>query len=205
MKKLCAILLILGLVSISIIGTRLNIQNNADKEEKTDNECIVTVNGEKILKQEIATVYNEFKETGVKFNDIVENSIDEILVIQQADDYEITCTDEEIEQALNEYRSLYPEEYEKAENLYGKDHVKKGQRNRILYSKVKEYFFDNLAEKVISNDLVKKFISKNNLNEQLKKYSYNDIKESLNDEIRKFELDEWILELREKAEIVYYK
>lgn len=161
MKKLCAGLLILGLVSIAIIGTRLNIQNNSDKEkELLDSECIVTVNGEKILKQEIETVYNEFREAGVKFNDIVENSIDEILVIQRADDYEITCTEEEIERALKEYRSQYPEEYEKAENIYGKDHVKKGQRNRILYSKVKEYFFDNLVDKDISDDLVEKFIRK---------------------------------------------
>lgn len=207
MRKLPVKLMILAFVSIvlRIIVTEVQqYQQNDTNVVINNDECIVSVNGELIYKKEIDSVYDEFYDSGIEYKDIVENTIDEILVIQQAKEYGIVCDGTEIEQVLKEYELHYPDEYNKAISVYGIENVKKGQRSRLLYKKVKDYYFENISDNEISEKLIDNFLKEYDLEDQLKQYTYEEIQNSLDEELLQYDFDKWVEHLRKGADIVYY-
>ena len=70
-------LTIVIIVSVFLIA-RMQ-KENYNKVPKQD-DCLVSVNGEEILKKEIDLVYKQFANSGVQYDEILNNSIDEVLV-----------------------------------------------------------------------------------------------------------------------------
>ena len=66
---------------------------------------LVTVNGEPILKAEIDPVYEEYIESDITYEQIIEDTIDEILVIQQAPKYNCLYRKRTLTRALSFIKS----------------------------------------------------------------------------------------------------
>ena len=71
-------------------------------------EILVTVNNEEILESEISYVYRQYENTNITFDKIVEDSILEILAIQQAANFGITVSEEDIDDSILIFQNQYP-------------------------------------------------------------------------------------------------
>lgn len=203
--------LLLGAIFIFVVIVCIYRVTFIQKNEKkynsipTKSSFVASVNGEKILKKEIDVVYKQFKNSGIQYDEILENSIDEILVIQQAKKFSISrITESEVQEQLKEYKDHYPDLYKEAVNTYGKDDLYKGMQSRMTYEKVKKYVFSNILQNKVTDDNVKRYIAKHSLSKLLEKYSIKQIKQSLNSEIVESLFDDWVDSLRKEAQIVYY-
>ncbi|MCM1236401.1 MAG: hypothetical protein NC489_40500 [Ruminococcus flavefaciens] len=195
-------LTIVIIVSVFLIAKMQ--KDNYNKVPKQEDR-LVPVNGEEILKKEIDLVYKQFASSGVQYDEILKNSIDEILVIQHADEFGIPeVTESEVQKQLQDYKSQYPDLYNEAVNVYGVDELYRGQKNRMMYDKVKKYVMSNVIQDKFTDQTVNDFIAKYELSEQLEGYSMEQIKKSLKKEIKEYLFDEWVNDIKKNASIVYY-
>ncbi len=195
-------LTIVIIVSVFLIA-RMQ-KENYNKVPKQD-DCLVSVNGEEILKKEIDLVYKQFANSGVQYDEILNNSIDEVLVIQHAKEFGIPeITESEVQKQLQDYKSQYPDLYNEAVNVYGVDELYKGQENRMMYDRVKKYVMSNVLQDKFTDQTANNFIAKYKLSEQLEGYSMEQIKKSLKKEIKEYLFNEWVDDIKKNANIVYY-
>lgn len=195
-------LTIVIIVSVFLIA-RMKKENHYKIPKQKD--CLVSVNGEEILKNEIDLVYKQFADSGVQYDEILSNSIDEILVIQYAKEFGIPeITEPEVQKQLQAYKSQYPDLYNEAVNVYGVDELYKGQENRMMYDRVKKYVMSNVLQDKFTDQTAKKFIAKYKLSGQLEGYSMEQIKKSLKKEIEEFLFNEWVDDIKKDANIIYY-
>ena len=134
----------------------------------------------------------------IKVDEILNNSIDEVLVIQHAKEFDIPeITESEVQEQLQDYKNQYPD-------LYGVDELYQGQENRMMYDRVKKYVMSNVLQEKFTEQNIKNFIAKYKLSEQLKEYSMEQIKKSLKKEIEDYLFDEWVDDIKKEVNIVYY-
>lgn len=141
----------------------------------------------------------------IKVDEILNNSIDEVLVIQHAKECDIPeITESEVQEQLQDYKNQYPDLYNEAVNIYGVDELYQGQENRMMYDRVKKYVMSNVLQEKFTEQNIKNFIAKYKLSEQLKEYSMEQIKKSLKKEIEDYLFDEWVDDIKKEVNIVYY-
>ena len=105
----------------------------------------------------------------IKVDEILNNSIDEVLVIQHAKEFDIPeITESEVQEQLQDYKNQYPDLYNEAVNIYGVDELYQGQENRMMYDRVKKYVMSNVLQEKFTEQNIKNFIAKYKLSEQLK-------------------------------------
>lgn len=201
---LLAVTALAVILSSSLIFKTFNNNEHHPENIPSDEKCLATINGEKILKREIDLVYRQFENSEIEYEDILNNSIDEVLVIQKAEDFKIEVSDSEVESRIQEYKEMYPDLYNEAVDIYGVKELYKGQRNRIIYNKVKTYVMSNIIGEDISDRTVSDFIDKYNLKTQLEGYTTAQIKSSLHNELEEYLFESWIEDIKEDADIVIY-
>ena len=87
-------------------------QHPLTQEAAAVGTVLVTVNGEPILKAEIDPVYEEYIESDITYEQIIEDTIDEILVIQQAPKYKLSVSETDVDESIEFYKITYPEMYQ---------------------------------------------------------------------------------------------
>jgi hypothetical protein len=198
MKKLIIVIMVL-LFLTSCKGTD-------DKEG-----VIVEVNGDVILDDEIMPVYEQCKEDGITYQEIVENSIDELIVIQQADKFEIFVDEGEVKHNLEHFKHSGGIYYDMSEELYTEEELLIKLKRIMLYQKTKEYVYETIipSPNMVSEEDVNGFIEFYELGdyfeEYKEEYSEEEIIEGLWTEISDYLFYVWVQELREEAEITYYE
>lgn len=199
--------IILTIMTIASAFLVVSIQKNKEEHNiiPEQEEILVSVDGEKILKKEIDLAYEQFQNSGIQYEEILNNSIDEVLVIKRAKEFGIPeITESEVQAQLQDYKAQYPELYNEAVEIYGVEELYKGQKSRMTYERVKKYVMSNILQDNITDKMVKDFIVKYSLKEQLEECSMEQIKQSLQKEIEEFLFDNWVEDIREDADIVYY-
>lgn len=192
------------IISSVLIFRTFNNTKHHPENIPSDEKCLATINGEKILKREIDLVYRQFEDSEIEYEEILNNSIDEVLVIQKAKDFKIEVSNSEVESRIQEYKEMYPDLYNEAVDIYGVKELYKGQRNRIIYNKVKAYVMSNIIGEDISDRTVSDFIDKYNLKSQLEDYTTAQIKSSLHSELEEYLFENWIEDIKKEADIVIY-
>ena len=162
---------------------------------------MVTVNGEPILKTEIDPVYEEYIESDITYEQIIEDTIDEILVIQQAPKYKLSVSEADVDESVEFYKITYPEMYQELSETYTEKEIRKKLKDRLLFSTVRDYALEHIC--LVDHQLIQKFTKAYGLEEQLKGYTDEQIKYTLDSELQDFALKQWTKDLRKQAEIVY--
>lgn len=171
------------------------------KESKADSPVLVMVNGEPIFKAEIDPVYEEYRESDVTYEQIIEDTIDEVLVIQQAPKYKLSVSEADIDENIEFYKASYPELYQELFETYTEEEIRKKLGDRALFSTVRDYALKHICP--IDHELIEEFANEYELEEQLKSYTDDQLKYTLNSELQNFAIKQWVKELRVSAEIVY--
>lgn len=118
-------------------------KNESNENLSTSNENILlTVNGEPIYEEELEQIKSKYEENGLTESEIVEGMILELITLQQADEFMISVSQEEIDVRYDELveleQSLF---YEKAIEQYGSEEKYK----EALYYKL---IFDEVSTKI---------------------------------------------------------
>lgn len=181
----------------------LSACNNNVISDAVPNDAIVCVNDEYILKSEITLVLEQFSGTNVTYKKIVEDSILELVVIQQAPKFDIELTESDIDDIIAEYKELHPEYYEEALNLYGEDALRKKLKDGATYDLVREYVVNN--ELTIDSKLIQSFREQDGFDGYLDDVSDAIIKETMPKDLENFAFKQWSLEKKDDANIIYYE
>lgn len=200
-KNFSVIFTLITLILLSSCNNSIYAQTDIDMDN-----ALVKVNGDYIMKSDIDQVYEQFN-GAVSYKKIVENSILEMLVVQASADYGIKIKKKQLDEILSEFEQNYSDTYKEAVEQNGIDNLRKKLEIRNTYSMTKEYVMDNilLKDKTIPHDVIEKFKEENGLVEQLAPYSDEQIIQNLSKELEEYMFREWMLELRDKADIEYLK
>ena len=164
-------------------------------------EILVTVNNEEILESEISYVYRQYENTNITFDKIVEDSILEILAIQQAANFGITVSEEDIDDSILIFQNQYPNEYREALSTHTIAKLREKLRDRKLYVRVEAYVKKNIIN--ITHKDIEDFLKEKNLEKEFAGYSDDFIKKYLDAELSNYMMREWMNSLKETAEIHY--
>lgn len=167
----------------------------------SEDDVLVIVNDEPILHSEIDFVYEQYKETNISYDDIVEDSILEILAIQQADNFGIVVTEEDIDDSILLLQSQYPEVYKEAIKTHTNEQLREKLRDRRLYVRVEDYARENII--TITHDDITSFLKDKHLEKELAGYSDDFIKEYLDEELDFYMIQKWLNSLKINADIQY--
>lgn len=171
-------------------------------DESVLKDVIVDVNGEFVLKSEIDPVYKQYSNTEVSYEKIVDDTIKEILVIQQSAKYNILISDKEVEQLLTDFEKEHPKLYMESMELYGEEKLKRKLKDNFLYDQTKTYVKKHIL--TIDDSVVNSFKSQQEFNGYLDKMSNEDLLISLGNEITEYAFYQWVEVLRTNAKITYY-
>jgi hypothetical protein len=173
---------------------------------KSENdEVLVKVNDNIIYKSQIDIVYEEFKNTSVTYDKIVDDSILELLVVQESPKYGISLSEDDLEHILHEFQELQPDIYKESVELYGLDNLKMKLKIRNLFTETKEYVLHNviIKDNIIPHEVIESFTKDNNLVEQFAPFTDEQITNKLRKELEEYMFRKWMNNLRSSANIEY--
>lgn len=195
------IFILLVLLLFSSCSKNALVQKDVDVED-----AIVSVNGYYILASDINTVYEDCRDSGVSYEKIVEDSILEILVAQKSVKYGIKLSEKELDKIMLDFQLEQKSFFSEAIDIYGEEKLREKLRIRNLFSRTKNYILTNVILKNgITHKDIERFKIKYHLEEQLRPYSDEQIIHDLQREIESFLFNEWMVSLKDSAEITYLK
>lgn len=205
--------LLLIVFSVFLHGCTLNenipsTNNCADinlsvKDQNIDN-VIVKVNDKCIYHDEINDVFlQQFGQIGIPYSDIVENSIDEIVVTSYADKLGVSVSDSEIENAICEYEAINKNIYDKALKVYGETTLKQKIKDRLLFVSTKNKVLEQDVK--IDSNIIESFKSQKEFHGELDKYSDSELMKRMDKEIKDYAFGLWVKEKRKESKIEYLK
>lgn len=204
MKKF--ILMVISVCCMLFCMTSCSKEPVLNQEGVDISDAIVRVNDYYILASAIDPVYEEYKDTGISRNKIINDSILEILVVQESPKYDISLSDKELDQIVEAFKSSQSEIYMDSVAQYGEQVLKEKLRIRNLFSKTKEHVMENIILKDgISHADIERFTVKYGLEEQFAPYSDEQIIHNLQKELEEFLFNEWMENLKNGANITYLK
>ncbi|MDR1736526.1 MAG: hypothetical protein LBR85_06640 [Oscillospiraceae bacterium] len=188
---------------IGVLGLFLCIASSCAQNKNTNATTLAIVNGQPILDAQIDLVYEDFKDSGITREKIIEDTILEILVVQEAPSYGIVLTESDIDQLVNGFKEQYPTHYKEAIDRYGYDALKHKLTIRNLFIQTKSYIINNILfpEEEISHELIVDFTSAYGLTKQFEAYTDAQIIAHIKNEIIEYAFRQWMNDLRVNADI----
>ncbi|MFR7836082.1 MAG: hypothetical protein ACLU31_05670 [Ezakiella sp.] len=175
--------------------------NLSVKDQNIDN-VIVKVNDKCIYHDEINDVFlQQFGQIGIPYSDIVENSIDEIVVTSYAEKLGVSVSDSEIENAICEYEAINKNIYDKALKVYGETTLKQKIKDRLLFVSTKNKVLEQ--EIKIDSNIIESFKSQKEFHGELDKYSDAELMKRMDKEIKDYAFGLWVKEKRKESNIEY--
>jgi len=219
-KKIWKLFLIIGFIIIILSGLVfiINSISTAYTINNKKNEIAAIVNGEKIYINDIERIYNDLKEHESSSSgnavgpipnkkEILDDIINELLVIQEAEKQNIVVNDEEVENRINILKEQMPELYETVLKKVSLEEYKKILKNGMLYQKMRENVLKENPVYVSEEEVLtyieknKEDFYKNNINED----KFDEIKNIVKEEFKEREeikvFNQWIEKIKNKAEI----
>ena len=184
----------LGYIVITQSGLNKDVENNAVE---------VYVNGEALYTYEVDDTLKV--NPGLERETIIENTIDEMLIIQYAKEKQIEITDEEVACVLKAYQEYYPEIYKDAMDGYGEEELKSGIKNKLLLNAAIEEIMNEPLYKInFEDDDVWQYLSENGIDPAaLDEDDYEEAKKLYVEAKKRENKKRWISNARKAAEIVH--
>lgn len=172
-----------------------------------NNNIAASVNGEYIYSSDINIVVEHFNDEKYDFKAVLNNTINELLVVQKAKKNNIFISKSEFQSYVDKFKGEVPLLYNIGVEIYGENKFISGLKVRQIYKKMKSYVSDNILEQVKVQDAdIIKYISyfKNVTYEDYKGLSQLEQAEVIG-KIKVFKQEElfnnWVKELRNAADI----
>lgn len=163
----------------------------------------VYVNGEPLYKHEVDATQemNPYS----KREDIVYNTVNDMLLIQYAKSIGITVSNDEIDAIIIEYKEHYPDIYAAALDGYGEDQLRQGTENRLLIEYALQHIYEDFsADLDINQEIINRYLIENNISpESLTDSEYQLLVESYLNTQKAGIKDSWLENARQTSDIVY--
>ena len=158
-------------------------------------DVVAIVNGENIYAYNIEILYEQAAGE-YSYREILNDLIDEQVVLTQAEGLGIKFTDEELRNAVLEFKSDFPEIYKHGVHLYGEAEYNKGIERQKIYKAV----FQHIVNKKVSNSIKNDFYTfMTDKYEPLCSATKEEIIEKYKEEFHLYIFDCWLLKQRKKA------
>ncbi len=158
-------------------------------------DVVAIVNGENIYAYNIEILYEQAAGE-YSYREILNDLIDEQVVLTQAEGLGIKFTDEELRNAVLEFKSDFPEIYKHGVHLYGEAEYNKGIERQKIYKAV----FQHIVNKKVSNSIKNDFYTfMTDKYEPLCSATKEEIIEKYKEEFHLYIFDCWLLKQRKNA------
>lgn len=158
-------------------------------------DVVAIVNGENIYAYNIEILYEQAAGE-YSYREILNDLIDEQVVLTQAEGLGIKFTDEELRNAVLEFKSNFPEIYKHGVHLYGEAEYNKGIERQKIYKAV----FQHIVNKKVSNSIKNDFYTfMTDKYEPLCSATKEEIIEKYKEEFHLYIFDCWLLKQRKNA------
>ena len=158
-------------------------------------DVVAIVNGENIYAYNIEILYEQAAGE-YSYREILNDLIDEQVVLTQAEGLGIKFTDEELRNAVLEFKSDFPEIYKHGVHLYGEAEYNKGIGRQKIYKAV----FQHIVNKKVSNSIKNDFYTfMTDKYEPLCSATKEEIIEKYKEEFHLYIFDCWLLKQRKNA------
>ena len=158
-------------------------------------DVVAIVNGENIYAYNIEILYEQAAGE-YSYREILNDLIDEQVVLTQAEGLGIKFTDEELRNAVLEFKSNFPEIYKHGVHLYGEAEYNKGIERQKIYKAV----FQHIVNKKVSNSIKNDFYTfMTDKYEPLCSATKEELIEKYKEEFHLYIFDCWLLKQRKNA------
>lgn len=176
----------------------------ADNKLKNNEESEVAaiVNGERIYVEEIVYASNE---SGRTYHEVLEDTINDLLIIQYGRNNGIVVTDDEVVNRIQEVKISLPSVYEDIEKSIGTEKYKKNIKQLLFLTKTREYLEKESNITITDEEMLawyRENINGEGANFELVK---KDVYKTLFEEKYSNYQDNLLLRLRAEGEIVLMK
>ncbi len=164
-------------------------------------QIIATVNDYNIYQSDVDNIYNQL-EGDVQKEKILQDIIDEYVVIEQAEEYEIEVTEEEVQDLITQFQKEQNLVYQKGVEIYGKESFEDSLKEQMIYEKVKLTVLENelnLNERKNIEDF-KEFVLQSG-DDTIKDMSPEEIISNRKEEMENYIFDQWVIQKRSEVEI----
>ena len=132
--------------------------NRSATNEKSNQEVSIaaSVNGENIYVYQLDLVVNQLSYGEMSHMEILTNTINELVVIQEAERFGISLSEDEVVQIMYSYQSMFPEIFEDAIEIFGYEGFAFGLKQRNLYTMTRDFIINNeiIPNIEISDDIL---------------------------------------------------
>ena len=187
-----------------LIGSILFLSISGCNSKNSD--IVVTVNGEAIYEYQLENVMKQSIDNSISREDLLENSINQLVVVQYGKKVGISIDDNYFDDYINRYKSGYPEYFAKGIDVYGEEEFIDGLRYHLIYQMTREKVIsDNFSDIEISENILTLYIKEKGLRIELSKENYDLVKDKYISEKQEELFDEWVAEQRSNSEIEYFE
>jgi len=192
---------------IVVLGLIILLSSYANETSVISNyeNILVRVNDDFVYRERVDLVYLDHEGTTVTYERIINDTILELLVVQQAPRFGISLSDEELQNIMESFEEIEPEFFNDAVETFGINELREKLRIRNIFSTTKDYVIDNILfpNGEISSETIRWFAEANDLAEQFAQFTDEEILDELRREIVEFTFRQWMEELREDADIEF--
>jgi len=192
---------------IVVLGLIILLSSYANETSVISNyeNILVRVNDDFVYRERVDLVYLDHEGTTVTYERIINDTILELLVVQQAPRFGISLSDEELQNIMESFEEIEPEFFNDAVETFGINELREKLRIRNIFSTTKDYVIDNILfpNGEISSETIRWFAEANDLAEQFAQFTDEEILDELRRDIVEFTFRQWMEELREDADIEF--
>jgi len=192
---------------IVVLGLIILLSSYANETSVISNyeNILVRVNDDFVYRERVDLVYLDHEGTTVTYERIINDTILELLVVQQAPRFGISLSDEELQNIMESFEEIEPEVFNDAVETFGINELREKLRIRNIFSTTKDYVIDNILfpNGEISSETIRWFAEANDLAEQFAQFTDEEILDELRRDIVEFTFRQWMEELREDADIEF--
>ena len=192
---------------IVVLGLIILLSSYANETSVISNyeNILVRVNDDFVYRERVDLVYLDHEGTTVTYERIINDTILELLVVQQAPRFGISLSDEELQNIMESFEEIEPEVFNDAVETFVINELREKLRIRNIFSTTKDYVIDNILfpNGEISSETIRWFAEANDLAEQFAQFTDEEILDELRRDIVEFTFRQWMEELREDADIEF--
>lgn len=195
------------LVFVLAIGILVIVYNSNDVKFDSHDEIAAIINGENIYVSDINRILEEYKDNeNISFESVLNNSIDELLIVQYGKRIGIVASVNEIDERMSYFKNSFHDKYIELLESGDLDKYRDNLEKLIVYDKTIENILSQCDDRITVDENEALSWYKENIDTDLTNFSKhkNMIVESLQDEKERQAITKFVIELRKNSEITIY-
>lgn len=164
-------------------------------------KVIAMVNDNQIRVNDVAGIYKQFDKDDIEASIVLSDIIDEYIAIENASSYDISVTDDMVQENIDEMREETPDLYKTGVKLYGKDGFYDGVKKSMIYDQVHEIVIREELSKNRDTYMDAFFFKMASNSSSIRLMSKEDFFEEYSEEFREYVFNAWLQKKKENVSI----